>query len=174
MKKLILTSLALVLAIGLAACGGSSNDNAATASSGTPSTTVGLDNGLLVDSTGAALYTSEQEKSGTVMCTGGCTQIWLPLKAPASGQPTAGDGVSGKLGTVKRPDGARQVTLDGRPLYRFAEDTQKGKATGDNVSDSFGGQKFTWHAEGDASSSSGSGNSGGGNSGGSGSGAYNY
>jgi predicted lipoprotein with Yx(FWY)xxD motif len=171
--KLTLTSLAVVLAIALAACGGSSsNDNAATASSGTPSTTVGLDNGLLVDSTGAALYTSEQEKSGTVMCTGGCTQIWLPLKAPATGQPTAGDGVSGKLGTVKRPDGTAQVTLGGRPLYRFAEDTEKGKATGDNVSDSFGGQKFTWHAEGDASSSGGS--SGSGSSGGGSGGAYNY
>jgi predicted lipoprotein with Yx(FWY)xxD motif len=157
--KLILTSLTLVLAIALAACGGGSNDNAATASSGTSSTTVGLDNGLLVDSTGAALYSSEQEKTGTVMCTGACTSIWLPLKAPASGQPTAGDGVSGKLGTVKRPDGARQVTLDGRPLYRFAEDTDKGKATGDNVSDSFGGQKFTWHAEGDAKSGSSGGSS---------------
>ena len=163
MKKLILTSLALVLAIALAACGGSSNDNAATASSGTPSTTVGLDNGLLVDSTGAALYTSEQEKSGTVMCTGGCTQIWLPLKAPASGQPTAGDGVSGKLGTVKRPDGARQVTLDGRPLYRFAQDGSSGKATGDGVTDSFGGRQFKWHAETDSGTSNSSGGGGGGN-----------
>jgi predicted lipoprotein with Yx(FWY)xxD motif len=159
--KLSLTALTLLIAISLAACGGS-NDNEATAGS-TPSTTVSLDNGLLVDSTGAALYSSEQEKSGTVMCTGGCTQIWRPLKAPSSGQPTAGDGVSGKLGTVKRPDGTPQVTLDGRPLYRFAEDTEKGKATGDNVSDSFGGQKFTWHAEGD-SSSSGSGSSGSGGS----------
>jgi predicted lipoprotein with Yx(FWY)xxD motif len=159
--KLILTSLALVFAIALAACGGGSNDKAATASSGTPSTTVGLDNGLLVDSSGAALYSSDQEKSGKVMCTGSCTQIWLPLAAPSSGQPTAGDGVSGKLGTVKRPDGKRQVTLDGRPLYRFAQDSQSGKATGDNASDSFGGQKFTWHAEGD---SSGGGNSGGGGS----------
>ena len=38
------------------------------------------------------------------MCTGGCTQIWLPPDGD-SGKPTAGDGVSGKLGTVKRPDG---------------------------------------------------------------------
>ena len=101
--KLILTSLALVFAIALAACGGSSDNGSATASSGSPSATVSLDNGLLVDSSGAALYTSEQEKSGTVMCTGSCTQIWPPLAAPSSGQPTAGDGVSGKLGTVKRP-----------------------------------------------------------------------
>jgi predicted lipoprotein with Yx(FWY)xxD motif len=161
--KLSLTALTLLIAISQAASGGGSNSNNDASASSTPSTTVSLDNGLLVDSTGAALYSSEQEKGGAVMCTGGCTQIWLPLKAPSSGQPTAGDGVSGKLGTVKRPDGTPQVTLDGRPLYRFAEDTEKGKATGDNVSDSFGGQKFTWHAEGD-SSSSGSGSSGGGGS----------
>jgi predicted lipoprotein with Yx(FWY)xxD motif len=165
--KLLLTPLALLLAIGVVACGGSS-DNAATAS--TTSNTVSLANGQLVDSTGAALYSSDQEKSGTVMCTGGCTQIWLPLKAAGSAQPTAGDGVSGKLGTVKRPDGARQVTLDGRPLYRFAEDTDKGKATGDNVSDSFGGQKFTWHAEGDSGASSGGSSS----SGSGGSSSYSY
>ena len=168
--KLSLTILSLGAALLLAACGGSSDNGSATASSGSPSATVSLDNGLLVDSSGAALYTSDQEKSGTVMCTGSCTQIWIPLAAPGSGQPTAGDGVSGKLGTVKRPDGKRQVTLDGRPLYRFAQDSEKGKATGDNASDSFGGQKFTWHAEGDSSAS---GNSGGGNSGGGGS-AYGY
>jgi len=95
-----------------------------------------------------------------VICKGGCTLIWLPLKAP-SGNPTAGDGVSGKLGVVKRPDGSRQVTLDGRPLYRFAEDGSDGKATGDGVADSFGGQKFTWNAEGTAKSSSGNGTGGG-------------
>jgi predicted lipoprotein with Yx(FWY)xxD motif len=105
------------------------------------------------------------------MCVNDCTSIWLPLAA--HGKPTAGDGVSGKLGTVKRPDGASQVTLDGRPLYRFAEDTDKGKATGNNVKDNFGGQMFTWHAEGDTSStsSSSSGSSGGGGGGGS---AYGY
>jgi predicted lipoprotein with Yx(FWY)xxD motif len=165
--KLSLTALALLAAIALAACGGSSNDNSATAAaSPTPNTTVSLDNGLLVDQSGKALYSAEQEKTGTIMCTGACTQIWLPLAAPASGKPTAADGVSGKLGTVKRPDGTSQVTLDGRPLYRFAEDTEKGKATGDNVSDSFGGNHFTWHAEGDASSSSSGSSSGSGGGGG--------
>jgi predicted lipoprotein with Yx(FWY)xxD motif len=151
--KLSLTALALLLAVVLAACG-SSDSGDATASSG--SATVSSNDGQLVDSSGAPLYSSDQEKSGTVMCTGGCTSIWLPLKA-TSGNPTAGDGVSGKLGVVKRPDGSRQVTLDGRPLYRFAEDGSDGKATGDDVTDSFGGQQFTWHAEGTAKSSSGDG-----------------
>jgi predicted lipoprotein with Yx(FWY)xxD motif len=157
--KLTLTALALTAAIALAACGGS-NDNSGNASAAPSNATVSMDNGTLVDSNGAPLYTSDQEKSGRVVCTGGCTSIWLPLTA--SGTPTAGDGVSGKLGTVKRPDGAQQVTLDGRPLYRFVQDGMDGKATGDGVKDSFAGQQFTWHAEGSsASASDGGGNSGG-------------
>jgi predicted lipoprotein with Yx(FWY)xxD motif len=166
--KITLISLALIAAVALAACGSSGND-AATASS--PTSTVSLDNNLLVDSTGAALYTPDQEKSGTIMCTGECAKIWVPLKA--SGQPSAANGVSGKLGTVKRPDGTTQVTLDGRPLYRFAEDTANGKATGDNVKDAFGGRHFTWHAESQGGGSSGSSGSSGG-SGGSGGGSYSY
>jgi len=151
--KLIATALALLLAVVLAACGSSDNGDA-TASGG--SATVSSNDGQLVDSSGAPLYSSDREKSGTVMCTGGCASIWLPLKAP-SGNPTAGDGVAGELGVVKRPDGSRQVTLDGRPLYRFAEDGSDGKANGDDVTDSFGGQRFTWHAEGTTKSSSGGG-----------------
>ena len=87
-----------------------------------------------------------------------------PLPAAPAVPGTAGSGVSGKLGVVTRPDGTRQVTLDGRPLYRFAEDGSSGKATGDGASDSFGGMKFTWHAEGTAASSGGGGNSSGGGS----------
>jgi predicted lipoprotein with Yx(FWY)xxD motif len=147
--KRTLTVLALLPVGVLAACGGGSSNN------NDRSATVSSDGGQLVDSKGAPLYASNQEKGGKVMCTGGCAQIWLPLSV--KGQPTAGDGVSGKLGTVKRPDGARQVTLDGRPLYRFAQDGDDGKATGDGVTDSFGGQQFTWHAQGTATSSSGGG-----------------
>jgi predicted lipoprotein with Yx(FWY)xxD motif len=158
--KLTLGALTpLLLALILGACGDSGGT---TASAGSP--TVSHDDGLLVDSAGKALYSSDQEKSGKVVCTAGCTSIWLPLKAPGSGEPTAGDGVSGELGVVKRPDGSRQVTLDGRPLYRFAQDSAPGKATGDDVTDSFNGQQFTWHAEG----------TGAGDSSGGGGGAYSY
>ena len=159
--KVTLTLLAVLTTLALAACGGS-NDNGGGSNAAASNATVSMDNGTLVDSKGAPLYTSEQEKSGKVVCTAGCSSIWLPLTA--SGTPTAGDGVSGKLGTVKRPDGAKQVTLDGRPLYRFAEDGTDGKATGDGVKDNFGGQQFTWHVEGSGATAS---DSGGGGSGGS-------
>jgi hypothetical protein len=38
------------------------------------------------------------------------------------------------------------VTLDGRPLYTFTEDPGAGEVTGNDVTDSFDGMKFTWHA----------------------------
>jgi hypothetical protein len=51
----------------------------------------------------------------------------------------------GKLGTVRRPDGTRQLTAGGRPLYTFRPDAP-GKASGNGVSDAFGGRRFTWRA----------------------------
>ena len=155
MKRL---AILLLLAAGLVGCGGGSSDN--NSSSNSTNATVNSTDGQLVDSKGAALYSSEQEKSGQVMCVNSCTSIWLPLTT--SGKPTAGDGVSGTIGTVKRPDGKTQVTLDGRPLYRFAEDNGSSKATGNGVKDSFAGQSFTWHAEGTAAASNSSSGSGGG------------
>jgi predicted lipoprotein with Yx(FWY)xxD motif len=160
--------LAGALAV-LAGCGSNGNDNSSTGSSGggNSSATVSSKSGQLVDAKGAALYTNDQDKSGQVMCTGSCASVWVPLAS--SGKPSAGPGVSGKLGTVKRADGTMQVTLDGKPLYTFAEDNGSSKATGDGAKDAFGGQQFSWHAEGTAAASSNSG----GNSGGGGS-AYSY
>jgi predicted lipoprotein with Yx(FWY)xxD motif len=58
--------------------------------------------------------------------------------------PSGTDGV-GTLGVVTRPDGSKQVTIAGRPLYTF---TQEGpdQVTGNGLADAFAGQSFTWHA----------------------------
>jgi len=157
---LIIPLAALALLVG---CGGSNDNNSNSGSNGTA--TVSSMSGQLVDAQGAALYTNDQDKMGQVKCTGSCASIWVPLTS--SGKPTAGDGVSGTLGTVKRPDGKTQVTLDGKPLYTFAEDNGSSKATGDGAKDSFGGQQFSWHAEGasaNSNSNSSSGSGGGSNS----------
>jgi len=136
------------LALALGACGGDDEQPAAGAD-GEPAT-VSVDEvddvgPVLVDGDGAALYVSEQESDGKVRCTADCLELWLPLEAPA-GEPTAGDGVEGELGTVERPDGTMQVTHDGMPLYRFSEDGEPGQVTGDGLSDEFGGETFTWRA----------------------------
>jgi secreted repeat protein with Y-X4-D motif len=47
---------------------------------------------------------------------------------------------------TERPDGTRQPTLDGKPLYRFADDGTAGEVNGDGLSDTFGGRRFSWRA----------------------------
>jgi len=84
----------------------------------------------LVTTEGRALYTTEQDAGGKPACvTESCVAMWVPLTVPADQDPTGPESVSGRLGTVARPDGARQVTLDSKPLYTFTLDKDTGKAT---------------------------------------------
>ena len=86
---------------------------------------------VLVDSKGFALYSPVQERTGTIMCTGSCTAIWVPLTLKKGmGSATAPSSLMSKLGTVMRPDGKKQVTFNGKPLYRFVPDGSPGKVTG--------------------------------------------
>ncbi len=145
-----LVALAVAMILVVAACGGGDNSGAegSTPDSDVAATTVAVSNvdgvgEVLVDSEGAALYAANEEADGTVLCMDSCTSIWLPLTV--DGEPTGGDGLDASLGVVTRPDGARQVTFDGRLLYSFAEDPEPGAVTGNGFSDSFGDQPFTWH-----------------------------
>jgi predicted lipoprotein with Yx(FWY)xxD motif len=95
-----------------------------------------------VDSSGKALYASDEEADGVVRCVDSCESFWKPL-SPGTEMPTAQDGVP-DLGVIQRPDGSQQVTAGGRPLYTFSEDSP-GKVSGDGFSDDFDGQVFTWH-----------------------------
>jgi predicted lipoprotein with Yx(FWY)xxD motif len=99
---------------------------------------------VLADQEGRVLYTSEVEtEQEEVLCTDdACTSFWEPLEAD-SDTPTGPEGV-GELGVVERPDGTQQVTLEGIPLYTFTEDEPE-QATGEGLSDEFGGETFTWH-----------------------------
>ena len=76
-----------------------------------------------------------------MLCTGACLSFWQPLTV--TGTPT-GTSLHGKLGVLRRPDGRRQVTFNGKLLYSFKLD-KPGKVTGDGFKDAFGGQSFTWH-----------------------------
>jgi predicted lipoprotein with Yx(FWY)xxD motif len=140
--------LAVVLAI--AGCGGSSGSSATAASSGGSTTastgggnaTVDVANNpqlgnILVDSKGLTLYTFQNDTGSMSTCTGSCAQFWPPLTA--SGQPSAGSGVSsGMLGTTKRSDGSTQVTFAGHPLYTYSQDSSPGQTTGNGINSSGG------------------------------------
>jgi predicted lipoprotein with Yx(FWY)xxD motif len=152
MKRFLLSTTIAAAALALAACG--SDGAVGSSSTGAPSTgapaqtaTVsimasGAMGNILVDSSGKALYSPDQEADGTVHCVDACLQIWVPL-APGATAPMAPAG-GPTLAVINRPDGTKQVTAAGRPLYTFAEDSQ-GKVTGDGAADAFGGQNFTWH-----------------------------
>jgi len=140
------STLALVAA-GCSSSGGSSGSNA-----GGSGTTVSVQTvsgaKVLVDGSGRSLYFSDQEKMAhKVLCeSSACQAIWTPLTVPAGQQPTGPGDVTGVLGTAPRPDGARQVTLNGAPLYTFEFDHSSGQLNGDQQKDSFDGTDFTWDA----------------------------
>jgi predicted lipoprotein with Yx(FWY)xxD motif len=99
---------------------------------------------VLTDADGNVLYAADEEAADPdVICTDACEEFWIPVDA-GSAAPTAADGVTG-LDVAERPDGTTQVTLDDRRLYTFSLDSP-GEAGGEGFSDTFGGQRFTWHA----------------------------
>ena len=147
MKTTILLLGATVAAVGtLAACG---SDNTAQTSSGgaAAGAAVSVQNvsgvgQTLVDSSGKTLYFADQEAGGMIKCTGNCLSFWMP----ATGTAADAKSVTG-VGVMKRSDtSADQLTFQGKPLYTFKLDTGAGKAQGNNVTDSFSGMSFTWHA----------------------------
>jgi predicted lipoprotein with Yx(FWY)xxD motif len=143
--------IGVVAAVVLAACGGGGGDNgnatASDAGSGSGIVSVRSVDGtdVLADSEGRTLYTTVAEKSGRVRCTGGCTSFWDPIGASASESESASADLNLDLGVVKRSDGERQLTFDGRPLYAFSEEGP-GELTGDGFVDDFNGTHFEWEA----------------------------
>jgi predicted lipoprotein with Yx(FWY)xxD motif len=144
-----LLALAAAAVLILSACGGSNSTSGASASdnssSGQTVSVADVDGvgKVLVDAQNMALYAADQEMGGKVVCTGSCTAIWQPLTV--MGKPSGGADLSGRLAVVKRADGDRQVTFQGRPLYRFQEDSGPDMVTGNGFADSFHGKSFTWH-----------------------------
>lgn len=145
----------LVASMLLAACGSSSSSSSSSAASSAaaaPPTSASasaavvktasnstLHTTVLVDAKGLTLYRLSGEQNGKWICTSAaCLGIWHPLIASGHGAPK---GSVGSLGAVKRPGGMMQVTVNGMPLYTFAEDTSPGEAKGQGVKD-----VGTWNA----------------------------
>ena len=165
-KRAVLVLVAAGLALGMAGCG--DDDDEPTVSSATTvapavtttaapavtttaaptaSTTALLKTAddatlgkILVDAGGYTVYTWDRDTSSTSGCTGGCAGTWPAVLVP-DGTPTPipTDGVTGTLASSPRSDGGgNQLTLDGKPLYRYAADAAPGEAKGDGVGD-------VWH-----------------------------
>lgn len=150
--------VAVVLLVGLAACGDdddtetSAGQSATTAATSAPAVTTTLaavtttqaaallktathpsHGTILVDAAGKALYTFDRDTTSTSSCSGTCAQTWPPLLLPAGGSTPTATGVTGTLGVSARTEGGSQITLNGKPLYRYAGDPNPGDVNGDGV-----------------------------------------
>jgi predicted lipoprotein with Yx(FWY)xxD motif len=145
---LVMATLALASAA-IAGCGsssgtseGSGHSTSATTSASTAGTPNGSAGGTIIGTEHTSLgtilvagpkhltvYLWEADKGSTSTCSGACAQVWPPVTT--TGAPKAeGEAVAANLGTTTRPDGTKQVTYKGHPLYWYVSDTQAGETTG--------------------------------------------
>lgn len=100
-------------------------------------TTTGLQAGtsdfgdVIVDVDGRAVYIYDKDtpNSGESTCYDVCARDWPPVIA-GSGTLEVVD-LSAKVDTIKRTDGGNQVTVNGWPVYYYANDTQTGDVKGE-------------------------------------------
>lgn len=88
---------------------------------------------IVVDGNGMSIYyfTKDTKDSGTSACTDACLAAWPPVTATE--ETPAVDGVTGTPGTITTPDGKKQVTINGMPVYYFAKDKAAGDILGQGV-----------------------------------------
>jgi len=86
---------------------------------------------ILTDSKGRTLYVFKKDSPGKSACTGNCLKTWPPYAARGALQLPSE--VSGTLDTFTRPDGTKQVTYGGVPLYYFSGDTAPGDTKGQGI-----------------------------------------
>jgi predicted lipoprotein with Yx(FWY)xxD motif len=182
---LLVAPAALVLAAA-AACGSSSPSSTTTSNApGVTSTGSGANAGgaalkvtdnqslgqIVINGTGMTVYrydadTNNPSKSN---CTGGCASAWPPLLESGSAKPSLSGVSAGSVGEISRPDGTKQVTLDGWPLYTYAGDSGAGATSGQGSGGTWWAVTPTGAKAGSAGSGSSSPSTGSGGSGG-----YNY
>ena len=134
-------ALLAVLATGCSAAAAGYHAAAGSAASSSSSSAVktATINGatVLTNAKGLTLYSFAPDTMTTSNCNGTCAQLWPPVHGPV----TAGPGVTGRLGTITRADGAIQATYNGHPLYTYVADTAPGQAKGTGLNASGG----VWH-----------------------------
>ncbi|WP_394769574.1 hypothetical protein [Lacisediminihabitans sp.] len=88
---------------------------------------------VIVDGKGMTAYVFDKDtpNSGSSACTGQCATLW-PAITSKSATPQV-SGVTGKIGTITGVDGGKQVTVNGRPIYTFAQDKAPGDINGQGV-----------------------------------------
>lgn len=88
---------------------------------------------VLADAEGHTLYryAKDSARPSKSTCVDACAEAWPPLVSDAPALVAGADAQLVSL--VTRPDGSKQVTVAGWPVYRYAKDTGAGIALGQNA-----------------------------------------
>ncbi|WP_411104590.1 SCO0930 family lipoprotein [Streptomyces sp. cmx-4-9] len=87
---------------------------------------------VVADAQGRTLYRFDKDSAWPMKigCVGACVDTWKPA-APVDKAKVSGIAPE-LIGSVKRPDGTEQLTIDCWPVYSFTGDTQPGDIKGHN------------------------------------------
>ncbi|VXC24208.1 hypothetical protein [Aeromicrobium sp. 9AM] len=121
--------------LALTGCGGSDSSGDVPAKGSDIGTSTSSLGRIVVDGKGMTAYAFDKDTpgSGKSSCTGACAEEW-PAITTSSAKPKV-DGVKGEVGTITGADGSKQVTLEGMPLYTYADDGKAGDTNGQGVGD---------------------------------------
>jgi len=84
---------------------------------------------VLTNASGLTLYSFAPDTPSRSACYGSCAAYWPPVP----GKVSAGPGVTGAIGSIKRTGGSTQATYDGHPLYTYIGDSAPGQDSGNNL-----------------------------------------
>jgi predicted lipoprotein with Yx(FWY)xxD motif len=123
-------AVAALVLLGVALAGASSSASSAPAgtAAGLKTTVIGGAT-VLTNARGFTLYSFAPDTPGTSKCYGSCAAYWPPVTGTAAASP----GLPGRIGTITRTGGARQLTYNGHPLYTYIGDSAPGQAKGNNL-----------------------------------------
>ena len=89
---------------------------------------------ILTEASGRTVYLFTMDEPSRSRCIAACALAWPPLLTV--GSPTPGEGEpNGRLASVNREDGYRQVTYNGWPLYYYALDKMPVDTLGQGLGD---------------------------------------
>ena len=130
MKNKLTQRFATAVFVVLTLVGGAMSAAAASESATVAATALGK---IIVDGKGMTAYFFDNDtaNSGTSTCAGPCATAW-PAITSTSDTPAA-IGITGTIGTITRVTGEKQLTINGRPIYTFANDKAPGDVNGQGV-----------------------------------------
>jgi len=120
-------AVAALVLLGVAVAGASTAASAS-ASAGLKTTVIGGTT-VLTNARGFTLYSFAPDTPASSKCYGSCAAYWPPVTGTAAASP----GLPGRIATITRTGGARQLTYNGHPLYTYIGDSAPGQANGNNL-----------------------------------------